>query len=399
MERAPALTPLRLEEVRDAARLEAIAPAWRGLVAAAAEANPLFEPEMALPALRHLAPPRGFLWLAVWRDEAAGAQLVGLFPLVPRRTFAGLPVPGLVMWHHVLGFMTTPPVKRDCLDEVCAAFAGWLASRRGTRIFAQPMAVTGGPVDQALRRALLRRGARLAPFEPRSRAALASPLPGDVYLQCDGRARLRTYRRLHRRLAERGDLVFSVTGTDGDLESAAADFLTLEQAGWKGRRGTAMVQSAGQRAFFREAVAAWARIGACRIPRLVLDGTTVASLVLITSGARAWTWKIAHDERFAHFSPGVLLMIEVTRHLCDGGEFAFVDSCAPAGYPMIDRIWRERTEITDLVFDLRPGALSTPALFAAERARRLARRLAKSAARALPGRPRRDQEKRQPVFG
>jgi hypothetical protein len=114
-----------------------------------------------------------------------------------------------------------------------------------------------------------------------------------------------------------------------------------------------------------------------RIPRLALNGRPLAVAILLVGGDAAWLYKIAHDETHARHSPGALLVVELTRRLLDDGEFRSIDSCAEPDHPMIDRIWRERLEMADLVAIVRPGLLPAASIFAAVRTARAARVLAK----------------------
>ena len=55
----------------------------------------------------------------------------------------------------------------------------------------------------------------------------------------------------------------------------------------------------------------------------------------------AFSFKTTFDERFARFSPGVLLQRE-NLDLLARGDIDWCDSCAAADHPMIERIWREK---------------------------------------------------------
>ena len=58
----------------------------------------------------------------------------------------------------------------------------------------------------------------------------------------------------------------------------------------------------------------------------------------------AFSFKTAFDERFARFSPGVLLQRE-NLALLEREGVDWCDSCASADHPMIDHFWRERRAI------------------------------------------------------
>ena len=58
----------------------------------------------------------------------------------------------------------------------------------------------------------------------------------------------------------------------------------------------------------------------------------------------AYSFKTTYDERYARFSPGVLLQRE-NLDLLAREDIAWSDSCAAADHPMIERIWREKRTI------------------------------------------------------
>ena len=68
---------------------------------------------------------------------------------------------------------------------------------------------------------------------------------------------------------------------------------------------------------------------------------------------RAFFFKLGIDERFAKYSPGVQLTLDLTRHLCADPAIASADSTASADHPMINPIWRGRFAIGDVLIPLR----------------------------------------------
>jgi Acetyltransferase (GNAT) domain len=91
------------------------------------------------------------------------------------------------------------------------------------------------------------------------------------------------------------------------------------------------------------------------VAELSLDGREIASVVLLRSGDRAWSWKIAYDEGMARFSPGLQAMTDLTAALLSDDTIRFVDSCAVPNHPLIDHLWHDRLAIADLMISLRPG--------------------------------------------
>ena len=69
----------------------------------------------------------------------------------------------------------------------------------------------------------------------------------------------------------------------------------------------------------------------------------------------------------------VLLLLEESQALLDDPNVARADSCATAGHPMIDHIWRERVGLADRLMRLGPRhQLAFAVACRLERARRAA---------------------------
>jgi hypothetical protein len=127
----------------------------------------------------------------------------------------------------------------------------------------------------------------------------------------------------------------------------------------------------------RRALDEEARDGRLDFWRLTLDGRPIAMTFAVRRPPQAWLLKIAHDESLARFSPGVQLMLDVSASLIADPEIDWVDSCADAGHPMIDHLWRDRFAVTDLLVAGRGGPSAFDFLCAAEGLRRHARGQAK----------------------
>lgn len=109
-----------------------------------------------------------------------------------------------------------------------------------------------------------------------------------------------------------------------------------------------------------------------RIDRLFLNGTAVAATITLASGDTAWCGKIAYNEGLSRSSPGVQLVCDLTESLLAGPMPLRVDSCATAGHPMIDHVWRERLTLSDRLIALRPSAMLFAFACGAETLRRSA---------------------------
>jgi hypothetical protein len=155
--------------------------------------------------------------------------------------------------------------------------------------------------------------------------------------------------RLRRRLGEKGEVVYRQAREPAAVRLATEAFLTLEHEGWKGKRKTALLASPARASFVREMTRSMAEAGKCRIDTLEVEDNPIAIGIILQMGSRAYFWKTVYDETFAAFSPGVLLTLELTRAQLSDPNIAMSDSCAIPDHPMIDRLWRDRMSLVDVV--------------------------------------------------
>jgi CelD/BcsL family acetyltransferase involved in cellulose biosynthesis len=236
-----------------------------------------------------------------------------------------------------------------------------------------------GAVMKTFTRVLEQGGMRTRLLQSHARACLDATQNADELLRdALGAKKLKELRRQRHRLAEHGEVSFEVARTPDDVARALETFLMLEASGWKAERGTALAQDEGDAAFIRRAVAALAEDRQCEIVTLRAGGMPVAAAIVLRHLTRAFYFKLGVDERFAKFSPGVQLTLDVTRHLCADPAIAMVDSMAAPDHPMINPIWRGRLAIGDVLIPLRRNdpvvALIHAAMTLRQRIREPARR-------------------------
>jgi hypothetical protein len=285
--------------------------------------------------------------------------LLGFFPARIEKRRYGIPLPVLVGWTHPYAPLGVPLVEAEAAEPVIAAWLAYLAGHADVPgLLVLPFVPEDGPFGAALTSILTRARMPAAPFN-RHRRALLAPHSAEraryIEASLSGR-RLKELRRLGRRLAEFGALLFTATAEPDAVDAALDDFLMVEASGWKGAAGTAVLADTELCDFIRTALQGLAHEGKVAINRILIDGGAIAAAVTLRSGDAAWFWKIAYDERFARFSPGVLLTLALTENLLDDAAVACADSCATADHPMIDHIWRERLPLCDLMVALRPQA-------------------------------------------
>jgi hypothetical protein len=147
------------------------------------------------------------------------------------------------------------------------------------------------------------------------------------------------------------------------LHEGFQTFLALEANSWKGREGTALLSSARDAAFARTLITNLGDAKSASVALLRLDGRPVAAQVLLYCGRTAYTWKTAFDEDYGKYSPGAVLVDQVTARLFAGGEIDAIDSCSPEGGFMV-KLWAGRRPTVDLLAALDPRRSPTFALVA-----------------------------------
>jgi CelD/BcsL family acetyltransferase involved in cellulose biosynthesis len=362
--------------------LSPLLPQWRELAARALEPNVFYEPAVALAAAAVFGGEAGAM--LVWSDDQP-RRLLGFFPARIERRRYGINLPVLVGWTHPYGPLGVPLVEREGAEPIVAAWLAHLAADRSLPgLLLLPYLPEDGGFASTLAAILRRAQMPVADFNRRQRALLAPRGERPLYVeQSLGQHQHKELRRHWRRLNDSGAVLFTSAIETAPVAAALEDFFTLEAGGWKGRAGTAAIEHEDLRGFVRAAVSALAAEGKVSIDRILVDGQAIAATIILRSGSRAWFWKIAYDESFARFSPGVMLSVVLTDELLEGSTIARTDSCATANHPMIDHLWRERLALCDRLIAVRPRTpfalarhlegLRAAALAGARRVRRLLR--------------------------
>ena len=315
---------------------------WDALAQNASEPNPFFSSWYLLPSLRALDPSGQ---VQLFRFELAG-RLAGLLPLCAEPRYYRWPFPHVRGWVHANCFVGAPLVAKGAEHAFWRALFAHADETAGAALFLHIGQIPlTGILHDALHDVLAEQTRHFALVHREDRAMLSSALTPDAYLDAamSGKKR-KELRRQHLRLSEQGTLAVERRDDAAGIADWTRAFLALEAAGWKGQAGSALASSPTTTAIFTEALTAAAKRGQLERLALTLDGAPIAMLASFLAAPGAFSFKTAFDERYARFSPGVLLQRENLAMLTRAG-IVWTDSCAAADHPMIDHIWRERRAV------------------------------------------------------
>jgi CelD/BcsL family acetyltransferase involved in cellulose biosynthesis len=321
------------------------------------EENVFYEPWLIDPALTHLG-GKGALRFVCFYETGKAGRLCGFFPLMLAPLHRLLPIPILQSWYHPHCFRCTPLIRTGFALACWSALLDWLEQQPARqRLLYLNRLASEGEVEQALQRLLgqhTRMRHSVVGYETAFlRIDRSRPTDSKTVLrQVMSRRTLGKLGRQQRRLSERGQLVFAEADEAPDLTPLVDDFLQLEASGWKGQSGTALACHASDEAFFRAVTGQARERGRLTFLTLRLDGKLVAAQTCLIGRDGAFLFKVAYNESYAKYSPGILLEIEHLRRVLAPedrllGKLRWADSCADPDDGPVYRCWPGRRTIRD----------------------------------------------------
>lgn len=318
--------------------------AWRDLARDAAEPNPFFEPECMLPAARHLTDSD--VRLLVVADSAR--DWLACAPVVPSLKRWHARLPALAVWRNLYGYLGTPLVRRSEIEVATERLLAEALRASSFGLVTFPWLGDDGPVVAGLLAALDATGQEPALHRSFERAIMrrATLEPG-----VDGVLRSRHRRdlaRLARRLAEELDAPIELRDESGRA-GAAEDFMLLEASGWKGEVGTAFRSRPAHAAYFRELCDGFRAAGRLQLLALGTAEQSVSYKCNLLAGDAVFCFKIAHDESYGHYRPGLQLELRMLELFRDAMSETWMDSCAAPNSKLFEHLWHERRPIGSYV--------------------------------------------------
>ncbi len=232
------------------------------------------------------------------------------------------------------GFVRASLAQGECLympdcaiadSEDKAALWQFLRRSMGWDVFSVRETLATSTIAQCM--ALENRFTRVT--RPSGRCAVIDIIPHDAALRALKKKFRGNLNNARHRLAAQDQVEFlRITATD-ELDGAFADFVELEQSGWKGnierpRKNHTTPAAIGLKQtklnFYQAVVREFGRCGAIEICLLRVKGRTVGGQILLCLNNVSYLLKTAFDEGAREFSPGHLLVDHTLERYSRGGK-------------------------------------------------------------------------------
>jgi hypothetical protein len=330
---------------------------WTKLSEAALAPNVFYEPWMLLPAAFSDDPlidaeKLRFLLVLGPLGKDGVQPLWGFFPLEVETKTMNLPVRSLTFWrHHRYFYLTVPLIHTDHALEVLNAFWHWFEKNPfGCRILDTNQLLADGPFHAVWADFAIGRTSFVVIDFPRAFLE-PSGTAAEYFSRVISKKHFDEFRRLERRLGEVGKLEYRQVAQLSDVEPWVDQFLQLEAKGWKGgTTGRAFAKEPEHVAYLQKMTREGFLRNRVMLLSLVLDSKVIAMKHNVLTVGGGFAFRIAYDESYAKYSPGVLLELENVRRVCDDTRIQWMDSCADPRHVMANRLWKERRMIRRTLF-------------------------------------------------
>ena len=269
--------------------------------------------------------------------------MCGFFPLV-RKLQRGAPYAVLTLWEHLHCFLCTPLLLEETGTRPLHALVRWAAEdRRGAPVLHLHPITADGAFQRHLGDYLMGCKGLSRIGNIHTRAFFRRDEDAETYFArtISGTSR-KALRRHRRQLESLGDLEFRTLAPEEPEQAWIEWFLELEASGWKGRNNTALASNPTERDFFTEITRAARQRGKVEMRGLFLDGRPIAMHCDFRAGRGAFGFKMAFDESFARYSPGVLLEMETISSYHETHRTMWWGSCSAPDAALPNRLYKER---------------------------------------------------------
>lgn len=273
----------------------------------------------------------------------------------------------------------TPLLASGVAPMAANALVQALAATQGSSFVALDWLVEDGPAYTSIRDAIAHAAVHCIEFERFERAFLTRR-PEDDYFERSMKGKHRgVMRRRWKKLDQQLDDAAQVVDVTCEPE-AVEELIELEAASKLAARGMVLKSAPAYARCFREMCAGFADAGRLQLHALRSADRTLAIRCNLLADPGIFYLKVAYDETFAQFSPGIRLEVESFHLFHDRPQSDWVDSCSDSNNQTMNRLLPERRRLLTLVLVNR--GLRAPVTVAAVRAGRALRDRAMARSRA-----------------
>jgi len=280
---------------------------WNDLVKATCD-EPFYRHEFIRIWIDNFAPDAR-LSILTGRDRAG--RLVAAFPLMKARAFAcGLPA------RQTVSTANPHSCRFDLIAEDGTAagksFFAYLAADKTWDM----LKITDVPADGNawhLYRAAEEAGFPVGTWESQRSPYLELPPSYDQLLERMNSHFRSNLRRHRRRLENMGTVTFERVTGGTHLQERLEECFAIEQKGWKGLEGTAILQDTRTYGFYTQLAHSAASLNYLSLFLLKLNGQSIAFHYGFTYGDTYYMPKIGYDEAFEAGSPGLVLLEQIMK--------------------------------------------------------------------------------------
>jgi CelD/BcsL family acetyltransferase involved in cellulose biosynthesis len=315
--------------IRSIPPLEALRDEWNNLAGSCGHA--LLRHEWIVSAARTFYPPDQ-LAMVVRRSDG---RLTAAAPLARSRAAGRLELVGSTVLHEPAGFLAeSVAAERELAEEV----VGMRRPLVLQRLIAAGVPSTLAAACKTSGLVLSKAGSPSLVVPLLKEGAQPDQLPGKLRYDI---------KRARTRAAEHGEVRIEVVAPPpDDTTEALREFVAVEAASWKGRRGSALRANNRLRTFFECYMRLASEAGILRMFFLRIGSTVRAAQIAVEVYDHLWVLKIGYDEAMARCSPGFLLTAEAIAYASGQGLRGYEFLGAPEAW---EQRWRPEARDTRLI--------------------------------------------------
>jgi hypothetical protein len=326
--------------------------AWRELAKQAIEPNPLFEPECLLPTARYL--PNGSAMSLVLAEE--DGKFFGCFPVLrvagntrPSNSWAGVRRPVFTSQVRRLRYDGTPLLRLERGVEASVMLLTVLTqhANSGDPGILVLEAIDDGLVSTYFTDAAHQLGLPIHTYRTWERPVVQRRAELTYRTFYEGKS-VRKLAKLRRQLGEQLGGEACVIDRSGDA-LAVEQLIILEASGYKLKSGIAMASHLGEPAWFREMCEQFRESNRVLLYSLQVGESVVAMNLLLRAGDGIFGLQTVFDERYAKYSPGLQLELDVIDQFHLDTDAKLLDSCTFEGNETLLTIYPDRRTVTTVL--------------------------------------------------